>query len=145
MPLNIAFLRANAADEIIEGHPDIETWVVGGHSLGGVAAASYAAGGKISGLVLWASYPANDSLRSSQIRVLSIYASEDGLTTPEDIAASRALLPEKASFVEIPGGNHAQFGSYGPQSGDGVASISPAAQWAEITEATISFLEQASD
>ncbi len=43
MPLSLAVLDANAADEVIAAHPEVETWVVGGHSLGGAMAAQYAA------------------------------------------------------------------------------------------------------
>jgi pimeloyl-ACP methyl ester carboxylesterase len=146
MPLNLAFLRTNAADDIITQSPDIGHWVIGGHSLGGVAAAQYAANhAELAGLVLWASYPADDSLSQSTVEVLSVYGSQDGLTTPEDIASSRALLPPGAIFVEITGGNHAQFGSYGAQGGDRPATISAEAQWAQIVEATVSFLEGVSD
>ena len=43
MPLSLAVLDPNAADEVIAAHPEVETWVVGGHSLGGAMAAQYAA------------------------------------------------------------------------------------------------------
>jgi pimeloyl-ACP methyl ester carboxylesterase len=145
MPLNIAFLGRDAADDVILKFPDIQAWAVGGHSLGGVVAAYYAsAHSEVSGLVLWASYPADSSLRHSSIAVLSIYGSQDGLTTPDDIASSRALLPPGTSFVEISGGNHAQFGSYGSQNGDGTATIPAEAQWAIIVDETASFLEKIS-
>ena len=140
-PLNLAFFNVNAADAVIEQHPDVEGWAVGGHSLGGVAAASYAAQhSEVDGIVFWASYPAGEALREREIAVLSLSASRDGLATPADISESRTLLPDDALFVEIEGGNHAQFGSYGPQSGDNAATISPEAQWAEIAEATGEFL-----
>lgn len=145
-PLNLAFLNINAADAVIEQHPDVVHWAVGGHSLGGVAAASYAAQhSEIDGVVFWASYPAGEALRERGTPVLSLSASRDGLATPADVDESRALLPDDALFVEIEGGNHAQFGSYGPQRGDNAATISPEAQWMEIASATGEFLSGLSE
>jgi hypothetical protein len=41
----------------------------------------------------------------------------------------------------IEGGNHAQFGSYGPQEGDKPATISPEEQWEQVAAATVEFLK----
>jgi dienelactone hydrolase len=141
MPLNLAFFNINAADQVIAQYPDIQYWAVGGHSLGGVAAASYAAKHPaISGIVFWASYPADASLKDKNVKVLSIYGSNDGLSIVDKIDESRALLPVDGMFVEILGGNHGQFGSYGPQAGDNAANISPEGQWAQTADATSIFL-----
>jgi len=75
------------------------------------------------------------------VRVVSISASFDGLATPEKIDASRPLLPADTVWVTIQGGNHAQFGWYGPQPGDDPAAISRETQQAQIIEATVEFLE----
>jgi len=127
---------------VISQYPNIQTWSVGGHSLGGLAAANYA--GKhldeIDGLVFWASYPADDSLSNSSLSVLSIYGSND-LSGMEPYDKSRSQLPSDTQFILIEGGNHAQFGSYGPQAGDKPATISAEEQWAQATEATIKLLE----
>lgn len=140
-PLNLAFFNANGADEVMAAYPEIQKWVIGGHSLGGVVAASYVARRPaVAGLVLWASYPADDSLRETNTKVLSIYGSHDGLTTPADVLQSQDLLPPDTTFVEIQGGNHSQFGSYGMQPGDGEATISAEEQWAQITDATAELL-----
>lgn len=141
-PLNLPFFNANGADEVIAAYPQITNWIIGGHSLGGVVAASYVARRPaVSGLVLWASYPANDGLTETDARVVSIYGSNDGLTTPEEVLQSKRLLPPDTSFVEIRGGNHSQFGSYGLQPGDGKATITAEEQWAQITDATAELLE----
>ena len=42
VPLSLAFFDVGAADKARAAYPDIKTWAVGGHSLGGVAAAMYA-------------------------------------------------------------------------------------------------------
>ena len=144
MPLNLAFFDANAASDVIAAFPQIETWVVGGHSLGGVAASGYAEANAdlVDGLLFWASYPADDALAErSKPAVLSIYATNDGLSTVEVIEASRANRPAETRWVAIDGGNHAQFGWYGEQPGDGQATISRTEQQAQIVKATAEMLE----
>jgi hypothetical protein len=142
-PMNLPILSPDAADNVIASYPRISDWVIAGHSLGGVVAASYVGRRPdVSGLALWASYPAA-SLAGNDVRVLSIYGSNDQLSTPEDVLASRELLPESATFFEILGGNHSQFGSYGIQPGDGAAAIGPEEQWAQITQKSTDLLEMA--
>lgn len=140
--INLAFFNINAPERVISQYPNIQTWSVGGHSLGGLAAANYA--GKhldeIKGLIFWASYPADDSLSNSSLSVMSIYGSND-LSGLEPYDGSRSQLPSATQFILIEGGNHAQFGSYGPQAGDKPATISAEEQWAQATEATIKLLE----
>lgn len=41
MPINMAVFNMNIADEIIATHPEIMSWVIGGHSAGGMAAAQF--------------------------------------------------------------------------------------------------------
>ncbi|MFZ5809517.1 MAG: alpha/beta fold hydrolase [Chloroflexota bacterium] len=145
MPLNLAVFKPDAAAEVIAAHPDIERWAVGGHSLGGAMAAHFVATHPdlVDGLVLWAAYPAaSDDLSQSVARVVSISASLDGLATLEKIAASRPLLPPDTVWVTIEGGNHAQFGWYGPQSGDIPADISRESQQAQIVDATVALLRR---
>ena len=93
------------------------------------------------GLALWASYPqASDDLSGRALAVVSISGSLDGLSTPAKIAASRPLLPASTSWVVIAGGDHGQFGWYGPQSGDNPATIDHAAQSAQTVAATVALL-----
>ena len=141
--LNLAFFSPDVAAPIIAAHPEIRHWAVGGHSLGGVAAALFVSNhpGQVQGIAFWASYPADDRLLKSDLKIVSISATLDGLATPEKIAASRALLPAGTVFVSIQGGDHAQFGSYGSQPGDNPASISAQAQWTQVAAATVSLLE----
>jgi pimeloyl-ACP methyl ester carboxylesterase len=143
MPLNLAIFGLNRADQVITALPHIETWAVGGHSLGGAMAAEYVRANpqQVSGLVLWASYPGgNNDLSAADLPVLSVFASQDGLATLEDIADSRARLPLNTTFVEISGGNHAGFGWYGPQNGDGQPTLSKPEQQDLIVQATVDFL-----
>lgn len=144
MPLNLAVFNPGAAADVIAAYPKIQHWAVGGHSLGGSMAANYVFThpGESEGLVLWASYPAaSNDLSQSGIRVLSISGTLDGLSSPKKIAASVPLLPAETIWVVIEGGNHAQFGWYGAQSGDNLATISREKQQAQIVQATVDFLK----
>ena len=145
MPLNLAFLNVNAANQVMELYPDIQRWAVGGHSLGGAAAASFASNNleTLDGLVFWASYPADDSLAHTTLHVISIYGTND-MAGMAPFDTSRVQLPADTQFVVIEGGNHAQFGSYGPQAGDFPATISYEDQWAQVTDATAQFLKSLS-
>jgi pimeloyl-ACP methyl ester carboxylesterase len=141
MPFNLAVFKPAAAEAVIAAHPEVEQWAIGGHSLGGAMAANFAYThpDAVQGLVLWAAYPAsNNSLAGRRLATASIYGMQDGRAT--GIAASRPLLPADTRFVLIEGGNHAQMGWYGPQGGDGVASISREAQQAQVVDATVAFL-----
>ena len=143
MPLNFAFLGIAQASQVIDEFPEIEHWAVGGHSLGGAMAAEYANSNpqKVNGLVLWASYPAeNTNLSALDLAAISIFAANDGLATPEEVLSAQPRLPTDTEFVEIAGGNHAGFGWYGPQRGDGELEIAKSTQQARIVEATVSFL-----
>ena len=145
-PMFIGFTATDAPLAVFEQHPEITSWVLAGHSLGGVAASSLAAeqsrsaGGEVDGLLLWASYPLGD-ISGSGLQVLSVSGSEDGLSTPADIDASRALLPADAGFVEVQGATHAYFGDYGEQSGDGTATVDRATAQAEIVRAGLQLLD----
>jgi hypothetical protein len=144
MPLNFAFLGVNRASDVIETFPEIKQWAVGGHSLGGAMAAAYVstAPSMVEGLVLWASYPAeSNDLSNTDLSVISIYASNDGLATPQKIYDSKINLPVDTVFVEIEGGNHAGFGWYGSQSGDGESEIPKEMQQDLIVAATVNFLQ----
>lgn len=135
--LNFAFFDVNKADEIRKAYPDIKSWYIGGHSLGGVAAASYAYKheGQLGGLFFLGSYPADSNdFSDMSLPILSIYGERDGLTTVDKIDATRQLLPPNAVLHEIAGGNHAQFGMYGPQKGDRKAAISQEEQQDRIVK-----------
>lgn len=145
MPLNLAVLSPNVAGDVIAAYPDIENWVIGGHSLGGSMAATFthANPDSIDGIVFMASYPqASDDLSTfSELVAASIYGTEDGLATVEDIENSRQYLPEDTAFVEIAGGNHAQFGWYGEQGGDNPATISREEQQEQIINAVLDVMQ----
>ena len=130
--LNLAFFDPRGLDAFTSAAPGVSTWIVGGHSLGGVRACQLAP--DADALALFASYCAND-LSDSGMPVLSLSGSKDGLSTPQKIADAGDLLPEGAELIEIDGASHASFGAYGPQAGDGIPSISDDDMRAQITEA----------
>lgn len=133
--LNLAFFDLRGLDAFTAAAPGIDTWAVGGHSLGGVRACQLAA--DADALVLFGSYCASD-VSESGLAVLSLAGSEDGLSTPEKVAAARDLLPADAELIEIDGASHASFGDYGPQSGDGTPSISDE----EMHETVTAYLDE---
>lgn len=137
MPFNLAVLDMNAANGIADSFPEVQEWYIGGHSLGGTMAASYAAGhaDELSGVVLLASYSTAD-LSQSGLKVLSMYGSQDGVLNMDSYAKYRGCLPEDYTEIVINGGDHAGFGSYGAQSGDGTADVSSEEQ-TEIAAAAV--------
>jgi hypothetical protein len=144
MPLNLAVFAPDAAADVIHAFPEISKWAIGGHSLGGAMAARYAYSHpvQVQGLVLWASYPdASNDLSERELAVTSVYGTLDGLATVDKINASRSLLPPTTDWIAVEGGNHAQFGWYGPQSGDNAATISRDSQQRQVIEATLRLLQ----
>lgn len=135
-PANIAFFGPNAATRAREEFPDIEDWVICGHSLGGIVASSYVAKhpDDVRGIVLLASYPTAD-LTAYQGEVLSIVGSNDGVLRRDAYEEARARLPQGARELIIQGGNHACFGDYGEQEGDGRATITREEQQDETASA----------
>ena len=142
MPLNFAILSPNKAEKIIKEHENIKTWVVGGHSLGGVVASRFAANDKnVDGVVLLASYPSNDDLKQLGKDVVSIWGSKDGVVNFANLIESKNKLPEDTTYVEIEGANHSQFGDYGKQKGDHDALISQEKQLEITSNSIIELLE----
>jgi hypothetical protein len=143
MPLDLAVFGIGRAGEVMAAFPQVPSWIVGGHSLGGAMAAEFVKGNAeaVDGLVLLASYPASGTdLSQLPIGAVSIYGTENGLTPPEGFEASLARLPPGTELVVIEGGNHAGFGHYGPQSGDGVATIAREEQQRQTAETVLRFV-----
>jgi preprotein translocase subunit SecG len=141
VPLNIALLGENSAAPVIAAYPQITSWAVGGHSLGGVAASNFAGSHPIiKGLLLYASYPNGSLAQHTHLHVVSISATHDGLATPDKIEAAKSLLPATTTYHVIEGGIHGYFGDYGPQDGDGQATITREQAREQIVAASLQFL-----
>ena len=139
--------RVYAADGVQADYPEITRWFLGGHSLGGAVAANYLEkhGGEYDGLLLLAAYSVAD-LSGEQLRVLTVYGSEDGLLEMDKVESGRALQPADAGEQILPGGCHAFFGSYGAQKGDGVPQITNEQQMDQTADLVEAFcLENALD
>lgn len=127
MPLDMAFLRIDAGRVITERNPQVRSWYIGGHSLGGAMACACIDRnpGIFKGLLLLASYPGDDNdLSGMDLAVLSLYGSEDLIASETNIFSRKELLPPFSVYAKLMGANHAGFGFYGPQRGDGKATIS---------------------
>ncbi|WP_145330891.1 alpha/beta hydrolase [Paenibacillus xylanexedens] len=137
MPLNLAMFGENRADSFLAEHAG-ESFVIGGHSLGGVFASRYAAAhtDQIKGVFYLASY-ADDGgrLDGTNLSALQITGSNDGVLNWESWEKAKSNLPNDTTFVSIEGGNHGQFGSYGMQKGDNAPKITEQEQLKQVVQA----------
>jgi predicted alpha/beta-hydrolase family hydrolase len=141
MPLNLAILNSNAIEEMMQLVTNELPWFIGGHSLGGAAASLWLLDHQtqVEGIFYLGSYPANSvDLSQSKLNAISIYGTLDGLLNKENLIATKTLMPLETTYIEIEGGNHAQFAHYGEQNRDLLATISREDQQNQ----TISFLDQ---
>lgn len=127
----------------------ITQWVIGGHSRGATIAVRYVHEQPVglAGLILiGTSHPkaAAFDLSTTELQVMKIYASHDGLASVAEVEANRHFLPADTQWVRIEGGNHAQFGYYGSQLGDQRATISRQEQQAQLVAAILNFLKEIS-
>lgn len=130
-PFNLALLDSDRGLDIIEDYPNVTTWYLMGHSLGGAAASSIVdANDKIKGIIFLASYP----IDAIDVPSLTIYGEIDGVLPVEDVEASKEKLRDDALFHEIKNGNHANFGMYGEQKGDNASPLSSKEQLDETLE-----------
>ncbi|HHT55947.1 MAG TPA: hypothetical protein GX012_05230 [Acholeplasma sp.] len=123
MPFNLAVFDINAASKVRDLYPNINNWYLSGHSLGGSMAASHLANNsdKYQGLILLGSYSTKD-LSNLDIKTLSIYGENDNVLNKANYNKYITNLPNLEELV-IEGGNHANFGYYGNQKGDGISII----------------------
>lgn len=142
-PLDLAILNANAATKVQKEQP----YIIGGHSLGGTMAARYAHNHSqhLRGVFFLASYPEEKgNLQGISQPVLSITASNDGVLNWQSYQKAKKLLPTDTKFVQINGGNHAGFGSYGHQSGDHKAKLSNTSQQKQVAKLLLQWLQHIS-
>lgn len=159
---NLAILESGKPLKVQKDFPDFTSWYIGGHSLGGISALSVVGEepDAFQGLILLGAYPTEGfSIPDWDGNALSLYAENDGLSTVAEIEENQSFLPTALTLNDlsgidslqasgpvtlyhlIEGGNHAQFGDYGPQAGDGAATLSPEAQHTLIVEAITKFIE----
>ena len=135
MPFHMAIFVVNAAEDVIPQFPEIRHWYLAGHSMGGAMASQFASENAdlLDGLILLGAYIYGD------------YAPENTLTVYGSLNQSvEDALDYTENVVEIEGGNHAQFGNYGPQKGDLPASISAEEQQRQTVDAIEAFIQKQS-
>ena len=131
MPFHLAIFDVNAAEDVMAQFPDISHWYLAGHSMGGAMASQFAAEhpDEVEGLILLGAYLYGD------------YPAEHTLTVYGSLNQSvEDKIDYTENVVEIEGGNHAQFGSYGPQKGDLPAAISAEEQQRQTVAAITDFI-----
>lgn len=132
---NLAILLPNQAEKYIVPHMDN---ILIGHSLGGVVSSMVASkNDNILKIVLLGSYPIRDIQNQES---LLIKAEHDALLDQQKFDESLTYVNDQNVIFEIEGGNHAQFGWYGPQKNDGIAEISTLEQQHIIVDKIIEFI-----
>lgn len=136
MPFHLAVFGVNSASSVYGMVPEVNKWFIGGHSLGGAMASSYV--GKhedeLKGLILMGAYPVNEA----KLPTLTMYGSEDGVLNRDKLANAKTK-------TEIEGGNHAYYGNYGEQKGDGKALITREEQQKQTVELIMKFIKETLD
>jgi len=148
MPFDLSVLDMNRALKIMDEHPHVDDWVVSGHSMGGAMAAFFTEShlDQVQGLVFLGAYPSKDTiLVDSGVKVVSLFGEFDTVASIEEIEEKKANLPADTKYVLIDGGNHAGFGWYGPQSGDGEALITRTEQQAIVSKTIIELMNSMSE
>jgi len=143
MPLNLAIFNTGAANAVIDAYPNVSNWILAGHSLGGASAAIYAENypTKIDAIALWDSYPPDSAdLSDNAISVISVFGTTNNFPNTENFNDKKHLLPADTIFIGIEGANHAQFGDYGPQKGDVVASMNLVEQHEKVADIMLDFI-----
>ena len=140
---NMAALEPKAADEIIAAHPEINSWILAGHSMGGLTASGYADDHRdaVDGLILVAAYT-NRDMNDAELPVLAVFGDTDGVMNKK--LYDKRLAWNPADFEEhvITGANHAQYGDYGEQPRDNEAEISAEEQQSQTAEIILDWLSR---
>lgn len=141
VPFGLAVTAESKAQEPITAHPEL-AWAVGGHSVGGVAASTFAGRDpRVRALVLFAAYPRMD-LHDKTLPTLALFGTRDGVLPPEEARTRSQLLPKGAEVRFLEGLNHAAYGAYGPQPGDKTATVGKLEGWQIISKDVVTFLDQ---
>lgn len=148
-PLNLPILASNKALSIIESE-NLEQVFLAGHSLGGVSFAQSVdqlyQNEQLAGIIFLASYPSEkNDLSKLDLPTLSITASKDQVLDWEKYQETKQLLPKKAEYFHIEGGNHSGFGAYGQQDGDGKPTINSSEQEDIVVNQIRAFIEKTND
>ena len=134
MPFRLAIFGLNAAERVMKEHAS-DRWYIGGHSLGGAMSAVFAEKHDLDGVILLAAYPTGPV----EEPILLLRGSEDGVLNLDRVSSASEFGDVKEYVLD--GGNHAQFGNYGPQKGDGVPAITAEEQQDETVRLILEWME----
>ena len=142
-PINLAVMKVNAAEKVMNDHPN-QAFVMAGHSLGGVMASRFAAEhqDEVKGMIYLASYPDKKGSLTGELPVLSLTGEKDSVLNWDSYEEAKQYLPDTTQYLKIQGANHAGFGSYGEQKGDQKATISNEQQQEIVSQTILSWFEQ---
>lgn len=148
MPFHFAIFAPDSADDVRAAFPDIQKWVIAGHSMGGAMAGAYAEDNQdnLAGLIFWDAYPPeSNSLADSSLPVTHIHRATLEGAPPQKFEDMRNLFPADSVWAPIPGGIHMYFGSFdgGVYDEKWEPKISEQAQQEIVTAATLEGLERA--
>lgn len=96
---------------------------------------------RIKGVILLGAYTSGD-LKNTDLRLLSIYGSEDKILNREALENSKTKEPRDTTIKLLQGGNHAYFGNYKDQKGDGIAYITNDEQQNLTSDIIVQFIEE---
>ncbi len=142
VPLSMASLAPDRAAKVQLAYPEIDTWVIGGHSQGAAGASRYVFRNPeaADGLLLWVGRTlGNDDLSDRDIPVMSLHGTLDRRRPPEVMAEIKLRYPPHTEYIAIEGGNHIYFGDYSPEDSE-PATISHDEQTEIIVENSVAFL-----
>jgi hypothetical protein len=147
MPFDFSIFGPNKTDDIQAAYPEIDGWVLIGHSMGGAMAGQYAHQNldKLAGLILWDSYPPEYAdLSETDLPVTTIYRATLEGDAPQHFAEMDHVFPPQTARVPVKGGIHMYFGSFvgGGYNEVWSPSISNEEQITIINEATLAGLAQ---
>ncbi len=143
LSFNMAALEPKAADDLISAHPEIKSWILAGHSMGGLTASGYADDHRdtVDGLILIAAYT-NRDMSDSDLPVLAVFGDTDGVMNKGLYEKRKAWNPADFEEYIIPGANHAQYGDYGKKPRDNDATISAEEQQSQTAEIILEWLNR---
>ncbi|MBQ0037448.1 MAG: alpha/beta hydrolase [Clostridiales bacterium] len=143
LTFNMAALEPLAAEEIISAHPEIKSWVLAGHSMGGLTASGFADDHRdtIDGLILIAAYT-NRDMSDAELPTLAIFGDTDGVMNKSLYEKRKAWNPADFEEYIITGANHAQYGDYGKQPRDNDATITAEEQQKQTSDMILDWLSR---
>lgn len=115
MPFDFSIFAPDIADEVRAAYPEIQHWVIAGHSMGGAMAGSYAFNNQdnLAGLIVFDSFPpAYNSLSDSELPILLFERARADGSQSQKFIDNANLYPENTPKVLIPGAQHMYYGSF---------------------------------